>query len=167
MRSCAHSKIPWHPACKKMAASITSCVYTRRPRWRCDLYVVRRGWLMAPFIEKVLAYPGRHRGSIAVAICAGSALYGALSLSRGSHPSQVAFFTWIIWGQTGEWLKGQHWLFDRSSSRMMHKTMGEIYLEAKSGRLQTQLPVISPVAQVIDRGAVLLCFTSIVCFFWS
>ena len=121
---------------------------------------------MAPFMEKVLAYPGRHRSAIAVAICTGSALYGALSLSRGSPRGQVALFTWIIWGQTGEWLKGRHWLFDRSNWRMMHKTMAEIYLEAKSGQL-TQMPVISPVARVIDRGAVLLFLTSIVCFFWS
>lgn len=118
-------------------------------------------------MENVSAFTERHRIAIGLAICLGSALFGTVALFEGSHPTEVAFWVWIVWAQTVEWLERRHWLFSEAGRRMLHKTPGHIYQEAKLGRLRAPAVIASPVTRVIGWGARLMLAVTVVCFFES
>src|ERR1700679_1670205 len=116
---------------------------------------------MAPLMEKVFAYPGRHRNAIAVAICVGSALCGAWAITKGSRPSEVAFSVWLAWNQTAQWLDHRHWLFHREGRKLLHKTVGELYREGGRGLFASSPGLPS----LIGRGSGLIALAAVICLF--
>ena len=107
--------------------------------------------------------PGRN--AIALAICVGSALCGAVTIFKGWHTFEVSFWVWFAWSQTAQWLERGH-LFAKDNRRWWHKTMGQIYREAKLGTLPSQAPFSSPIAKVINQCARLMFLTLIVAIIW-
>ena len=107
--------------------------------------------------------PGRN--AIALAICVGSALCGAVTIFKGWHTFEVSFWVWCIWSQTARWLERGH-LFNKDDRRLWHKTMGQIYQEAKRGTLPSQAPFSSPIAKVINRCAQLMFLMLIFAIIW-
>ncbi len=116
---------------------------------------------MAPLIHKVFVYSERLRNAIAVAICVGSALYGAWAIFKGTKPSEVAFSVWLAWNQTAQWLDHRHWLFHREGRKFLHKTMGALYQDGKRG-----LFALSPgLPSLINRGSGLIALAAVLCLF--
>lgn len=114
---------------------------------------------MAPLIHKVFVYSGRQRNAIAVAICVGSAFYGAWAIIRGSRPTEVALTVWLTWNQTAQWLDHRHWLFHREGRKLLHKTVGELYPDAKRGMF-----ALSPgLPRLIDRCSGLMALAAVIC----
>jgi len=127
------------------------------------------GWLLEDAMDpgdEASAVKEPRRKAIALAICIGSALCGALIIFKGWHPFEVSL--WISWvlSLTARWLERGR-LFEKGDRRLWHKTMGQIYAEAEHGTLPSQAPFSSPIAKVINQCARLMFAMFLVAIIWS
>ena len=105
------------------------------------------------------------RDAIALAICVGSALCGAVTIFKDWHPFLVSLWVSSAWSRTAVWLERGH-LFDNVDRRLWHKTMGQIYQEAKRSTLPSQAPFSSPIAKVIKLCSRLMFLMLLVAVIW-
>ncbi len=114
---------------------------------------------MGEFLDVTSSAQKPWRSAVALAICLGSALYGAWAIMKGSQPSEVAFNVWLTWNQTAQWLDHRHWLFHCEGRKFWHKTMGELYRDGTRGMF-----ALSPgLPRLINRGSVIIAGAAVIC----
>jgi len=123
---------------------------------------------MGDFVDITFAARKPWRSAVAIAICLGSALCAAVAIFKNWHSILITSWVWVAWADTAVWLQSGRWLPSKDQWRMLNKTPGQIYQQAKHRNLPSSVSFSLPIAKVIHHGSrllVLILLVEIVRFF--